>query len=111
MSLSYAYKSICAYLRASRRGGTHAERMERLFANRASEFDATRDRFEPGRKELYEKLPTPEGGVWIDLGAGTGANLEFLGARLAKLGKVYLVETAPSLRAIARQRIENRGWH
>ena len=55
-------------------------------------------------------MPAPEGGVWVDLGGGTGANLERLGDRLSQLGKVYVVDLAGSLLEVARRRIADRGW-
>jgi|ERR1043166_7129977 S-adenosylmethionine-diacylgycerolhomoserine-N-methlytransferase len=103
-------KVVCLYCLASRQGRSHAARMEKLYGRRSAEFDAVHHRTMPGRKELFENLPTPVGGVWIDLGAGTGFNLEHLGERLAQLAKVYLVEASPSMREIARQRVERHGW-
>ena len=55
-------------------------------------------------------MPVPEGGVWIDLGGGTGANLEHLKDRLHRLAKVYIVDLSPSLLAVAQARIAKHGW-
>jgi S-adenosylmethionine-diacylgycerolhomoserine-N-methlytransferase len=104
------FTGICKYCVTPKNGLTHAQRMDALYRDRAGDFDATRDRFQPGRKELFEMLPIREGGVWVDLGAGTAANFEFLGDRLSTLAKVYLIEPAASLRAIAYERITRLGW-
>lgn len=92
------------------RGATHAERMEALYASQAGRYDAFRDRRLHGRKELIEALPMPAGGVWVDLGGGTGSSLAYAGERLAALKRVYIVDLSPSLLAVARGRIEEMRW-
>lgn len=92
------------------RGRSHAARMESFYAGQATGYDAFRQRLLQGREELYRSIPIPEGGVWIDMGGGTGGNLEFLGDRLQGIGQVYLVDLSPSLLAVARRRVEERGW-
>ena len=79
------------------RGADHAERLESFYAGQADSYDGFRKRLLPGREDLYQNLPVPEGGIWVDLGGGTGANLELLGPRIETLRKVYLVDLSPSL--------------
>ena len=59
---------------------------------------------------MYRSIPVPDGGVWVDLGGGTGANLEPIGDELHLAGKVYLVDLCDSLLAVARKRCDARGW-
>ena len=92
------------------RGATHAERLESFYHGQADAYDSFRARLLHGRKELFEALPAPEGGVWIYMGGGTGSNLEYLGERLKRLQTLYLVDLSPSLLAMARQRAAARGW-
>ena len=92
------------------RGRTHAERMESFYGGQAEGYDAFRKRLLQGREELFGQLDVPEGGVWVDLGGGTGANLEFLGERIHRLAKVYVVDLAPSLLEVAARRAKDRGW-
>jgi S-adenosylmethionine-diacylgycerolhomoserine-N-methlytransferase len=92
------------------RGDSHTQRLERFYAPQARDYDAFRARLLPGREALWSSLPCPENGVWVDLGGGTGANLEHLGARLPRLQKVYVVDLSPSLLELARQRVRDRGW-
>lgn len=92
------------------RGKDHAARLESFYAGQAEAYDDFRRRLLQGREELWRDLPAPEGGVWVDMGGGTGANLEFLGDRIARLGKVYVIDLSPSLLAMARKRIAERGW-
>ena len=92
------------------RGRTHAERMESFYRQQAGDYDAFRERLLPGRRELIQQLPLREGAVWVDLGGGTGANLEFVRDLVPKLSKVYVVDLAPSLLDQTRQRCERNGW-
>ena len=92
------------------RGKDHAARLENFYGPQAQEYDDFRRRLLKGRRPLYEAIDAPEGGVWVDLGGGTGSNLELLGGGLEKLKKVYLVDLSPSLLRIANERIERHGW-
>lgn len=91
-------------------GRDHAARMESFYSGQADLYDDFRNRLLQGRRDLWESLPTPEGGIWLDLGGGTGANLELLGPRINSLRKLYLVDLSPSLLRIARQRSDRHGW-
>ena len=84
--------------------------MESFYRGQATGYDDFRARLLPGRKQLYEALKVPEGGRWIDMGGGTGSNLEFLADRLPKLSELFLVDLSPSLLNVARQRVAERGW-
>jgi S-adenosylmethionine-diacylgycerolhomoserine-N-methlytransferase len=92
------------------RGADHAARMESFYAGQAAGYDSFRDRLLQGRRELYASIPIPDGGVWLDLGGGTAANLEFIGDRLSRLRKVYVVDLSPSLLEVAQARIRRNGW-
>lgn len=63
-----------------------------------------------GRAELFSALTPPAGGVWVDLGSGTGENPEHLGARLSQLASVQLVDLSKSLLGVADRRIVEREW-
>ena len=69
-----------------------------------------RKRLLHGREEMFASLPSSPGGIWVDLGAGTGENAENWGPRLNDFSKAYLVDLSSSLLKIADQRIEARGW-
>lgn len=93
------------------RGKTHAERLDSFYAKQAGDYDAFRARLLQGRQELYEKhLPVPAGGVWVEVGGGTGHNLEYLGDRIRELGEVYIVDLSSSLLKQADDRIARHGW-
>jgi S-adenosylmethionine-diacylgycerolhomoserine-N-methlytransferase len=92
------------------RGATHAERLSDFYGAQAEGYDGYRRRLLHGREELLASLPFPTGGVWVDIGAGTGSNAEALGGRLAGLRRALLVDVCPPLLNLARRRILDRGW-
>jgi S-adenosylmethionine-diacylgycerolhomoserine-N-methlytransferase len=92
------------------RGETHAARLNSFYRGQAPQYDAFRQRLLPGRDELVRLLDLPAGGVWVDMGGGTGANLEFAADRLAGLSRAYVVDLCPPLLEIAGTRIRNKGW-
>src|SRR3954447_9778288 len=59
------------------RGKDHAARMESFYAGQAGAYDDFRKRLLKGRQELWNRIPPPPGGTWIDMGGGTGANLDY----------------------------------
>ena len=93
------------------RGKDHAARLESFYGGQAEAYDDFRRRLLQGREELYHAVPVPAGGVWVDMGGGTAANLEFMGERVNELGKIYVVDLSPSLLAVAEKRIAERGWN
>lgn len=92
------------------RGKNHAERMENFYHGQADAYDDFRRRLLQGREELFQKIPLPEDGIWVDLGGGTGANLEFIAHAIPKLRKAYVVDLATSLLKVARDRFSQHGW-
>ncbi len=92
------------------RGKDHAERMENFYSGQAAAYDDFRKRLLHGREELFQRIPFPEGGSWVDLGGGTGANLEFIADRVPRLEHAYVVDLATSLLQVADQRFQKNGW-
>ncbi len=88
----------------------HAARMEQFYAGQSDSYDDFRKRLLPGRQELFSSIPICDGGVWVDLGGGTGANLECLGDSIRRLSRIYVVDLSPSLLEVARRRFERLGW-
>ncbi len=93
------------------KGHDHAARMESFYAGQAEAYDDFRRRLLQGREELWQQIDAPQGGIWVDMGGGTGGNVEFLGDRVARLGKFYVVDLATSLLKVAAERAQARGWH
>jgi S-adenosylmethionine-diacylgycerolhomoserine-N-methlytransferase len=92
------------------RGKDHAARMESFYAGQAGAYDDFRKRLLKGRQELWGLIPPAVGGTWIDMGGGTGANLDYFGDSIQKLRKVYVLDLSHSLLEIAKQRIAAKGW-
>ena len=83
---------------------SHAQNLERFYAPQASRYDDFRDRLLHGREELLERLAPAPGSTVIELGGGTGRNLEFLGARMLSLDRVDVVDICPALLSQASER-------
>ena len=92
------------------RGKDHAARMDSFYTGQASGYDDFRRRLLHGRERLWASIDVPDDGVWVDLGGGTGANLELFGSEISKLRKVYVVDLAAPLLEVAKRRIEQHGW-
>ncbi len=92
------------------RGETHAERLDSFYGAQVRDYDAFRARLLPGRPELLAALAAPPGGRWLDLGGGTGWNVECLSPRLATLSDFYLVDLSEAMLGLARERIARHGW-
>lgn len=92
------------------RGKSHQDRLESFYGGQAQAYDAFRKRLLQGREELYSSIAVPAGGCWVDVGGGTGSNLEYLGENIHQLGQAYIVDLTPSLLKVADDRIAQRGW-
>ncbi len=86
------------------REGSHADRLRRFYAPQAQHYDAFRERLLHGRRELIARLPLGPGARVVELGAGTGRNVEFFGERRAEFASIELVDVCTPLLAIARER-------
>lgn len=93
-------------MRGQPRSGSHAERLEGFYAEQADRYDAFRARLLHGRADLIEALAIPTGARVVELGCGTGGNLEFLARALpvSSLARIDLVDLCPSLLAVAQRR-------
>lgn len=85
-------------------GASHAERMQNFYAGQADHYDEFRERLLQGRSELMQMLAPPAGAHIVELGCGTGRNLEFLGTRLDQLARADIVDLCPPLLERARLR-------
>ncbi len=93
------------------RGKDHAARLDSFYSGQAEAYDDFRKRLLQGRTELWQRLPVPSGGVWVDMGGGTGSNLENFGEAIGEPRKIYVVDLAASLLEVCRRRVEHHGWH
>ena len=92
------------------RGGSHQERLEAFYRHQADGYDAFRQRLLHGREQMMQALDLPPGGRMLDMGGGTGANIEFLGDNCAAMESITVVDLCPSLLETAKKRIEQNHW-
>lgn len=87
------------------KANSHAERMEAFYRKQADDYDSFRNRLLPARIDLFKMIEKYNPGpVWVDFGAGTGANLEHIDLQL--FNEIHLVDLSPSLLEKAHQRIQ-----
>lgn len=91
-------------LRGMPRGGSQAERLEAFYGPQAEAYDAFRERLLAGRGDMVGLLAPRSGARVVELGGGTGNNLSYFGARLARFRNVEIVDLCPALLAEARRR-------
>jgi S-adenosylmethionine-diacylgycerolhomoserine-N-methlytransferase len=92
------------------RGDSHADRLEAFYSHQAAAYDDFRRRLLHGREEMMAGLELRPGDRLLDLGGGTGSNLEALGECLGQLQSAHVVDLCPSLLKAADQRIARNGW-
>lgn len=92
------------------KGDTQQERLESFYVTQADLYDSYRCRMLHGRFPMIQAMPAPKNGVWVDMGGGTGSNLEFFGDNLNHFGKVVVLDLCPSLVTTAQKRVTARGW-
>jgi betaine lipid synthase len=110
---------------------SHQADLEEFYCVQAESYDATRGVLLKGREQMLETAARAllekrdaEGGerrvTWIDIGGGTGYNIETMSAVLSKLrpglglfdvfDRVTLLDLTPSLCSVARKRFAKLGW-
>lgn len=102
--------TLISMLRGPGSSTSHKGRIERLFGPMAADYDSFRRRYLHGRRELMEHFEIPQGGRLVELGGGTGRNLEFLGERLKLLSSARVVDICTPLLEVARERHRRLGW-
>ena len=108
--ISGELKVLWAMVRGARGSGSHAERLQRLYRDQAGHYDRFRERLLHGRRELVSLLPLGPGARLVEMGGGTGSNLESFGDRLRDFAAVTLVDLCPALLDVARARCGRHGW-
>ncbi|MFA5915741.1 MAG: class I SAM-dependent methyltransferase [Burkholderiales bacterium] len=104
MSLLADARTLLQLARGSAARGSHAERLQAFYSPQAEHYDAFRERLLHGREELIRRLALPAGATVVELGGGTGRNLEYFGARLSSFARIEVVDLCPALLQQARRR-------
>lgn len=93
------------------KGDTQQERLESFYVTQADLYDSYRHRMLHGRFPMITAMPAPKNGVWVDMGGGTGSNLEYFGDNLQHWSKVVVLDLCPSLVETAKRRVHtHNGW-
>lgn len=95
-------------LRGLPRHGTHAQNLQAFYQAQARGYDDFRERLLHGRDELIARMPAAAGTHMVELGAGTGRNLDFFGSRLNDGACFDLVDLCPALLQQAHARWSGR---
>ena len=72
-------------LRGQPTAGSHAENLQAFYAPQAGRYDDFRERLLHGRETLIDLLDVWPGDRVVELGGGTGRNLDHFGKRLPLL--------------------------
>ncbi|KAI9833063.1 MAG: hypothetical protein M1819_003896 [Sarea resinae] len=124
--------SFCQFFYASflkphekNHNGSQEYALESFYKSQASAYDFTRKRLLRGREDMLGlvaaqlRLKSLNGtlkesrATWVDIGGGTGYNIEAMSAFLpvdSFFAHVYLVDLSPSLCDVARERFARLGW-
>lgn len=110
MSRLDALRADASVLRAMLRGmprnagASHADRLAAFYATQATHYDRFREKLLRGRAELIADLDLPDAAHVVELGGGTGRNLEHFGARSAGIARYDVVDLCEPLLEQARIR-------
>lgn len=99
----------------------HQNNLELFYKTQAKFYDTTREVLLKGRDDALKiafshakSLNKNQKLVWIDIGGGTGLNIEKMDKNVANLQEnfkaVYLVDLSTSLCEVARERVKQNGW-
>jgi len=104
------FHAIRKFLSSRPRGNSQSERMENFYKHQATYYDSFRTRLLTQRESIYSNIGVPVQGKWLEVGGGTGSNLEYLAEELKKLHSVTIFDLCPSLLNVARDRIKKNNW-
>lgn len=89
--------------------GEHGASLAQFYGPQAAHYDRFRERLLPGRQALIDTLADlPPGATVVELGGGTGRNLEYFAAARREDLRFELVDLCAPLLAQARER--THGW-
>lgn len=104
VGLAAEAKILLSLLRGMPRKASHADALAGFYGPQAEAYDQFREQLLKGREELIAALPAGAGARVVELGGGTGRNLEFFGARLKSFAAVDVVDLCRPLLDVAARR-------
>ena len=84
--------------------------MSAYYAWQSRIYDATRWAFLFGRETILDDLQLKPAEVVVEVGCGTGHNLEDILKRVGERGEVFAVDCAEPMLAQCARRIRRKGW-
>ncbi|KAF6256794.1 hypothetical protein COO60DRAFT_1656840 [Scenedesmus sp. NREL 46B-D3] len=100
----------------SKKGDSHAQRLESFYSKQASKYDKFREKFLWGRRPMLAaaaaRLRDRHDLIWVDMGGGTGENVAMMNEYLplSHFKAVYIVDLCHSLCEQSRLKVEANGW-
>ena len=97
-------------------GCTHADKLENFYAKQVNDYDAFRKNLLWAREDMLKacavRLEKQTNLVWIDLGGGTGENVEMMSKYmdLSKFSKIYILDLCHSMCEKAKERVARLKW-
>jgi len=91
-------------------GNDNASRLDSFYGGQAHTYDLFRYRFLHGRWPMAVNMPTPKDAVWVDMGGGTGSNIEFFKSSIEHFEKIYVLDLCKPLLEQCRSRIATNKW-
>ncbi|KAA0145772.1 hypothetical protein FNF27_03720 [Cafeteria roenbergensis] len=91
-------------------GDSHAKHLDSFYGGQADTYDKFRYRFLHGRWPMAVNMPTPKDAVWVDMGGGTGSNVEFFSKSIDSFKKVVVLDLCEPLLEQCRRRIAANKW-
>lgn len=107
-ALNDEFRVLRQLARGMPRRGSHVERLAAFYGGQAGAYDRFRERLLAGRAELITPLAVKAGAHIVELGAGTGRNLDFFAPAVRQDCRFSLVDLCAPLLAQARLRVAGR---
>lgn len=95
---------VAGLLRGMPRKASHADALGAFYGAQSAHYDRFRERLLHGRAELIASLDLPARAHVVELGGGTGRNIEFFGERIARIERYDVVDLCAPLLVRARER-------
>ena len=113
MNLKEEVKTLYQLVKPRQKGSNLKDRLNDFYGEQAHHYDDFRKRLLHGRETLMQTIPPlpTKKPTWIDVGGGTGSNLEINRAFTEQCKSVTIVDLARPLLDQAESRIQKNGWN
>jgi len=86
------------------RRASHSDALAAFYGKQSTHYDHFRERLLQGRAELIADITLPHDAHVVELGGGTGRNLEYFAERIARIARYDVVDLCAPLLLRARER-------